>query len=116
LACHVEGLEDLDGHQQRWTNLGSHRVVELTCLSNRLASVNGKLWDIENDLRACEANNDFGPRFIALARAVYVTNDERAAIKRQINDLLGSTLVEEKAYTPYQDVFRADGSLQTPDV
>ena len=48
-----------------------------------------------------ERRQDFGPTFIALARAVYITNDRRAAIKRQINERLGSQLIEEKSYTDY---------------
>ena len=66
-----------------------------------LKAVNEKLWLIEDDIRACERDGDFGPRFIALARAVYRTNDERSVFKRRINDLLGSSLVEEKEYTRY---------------
>jgi hypothetical protein len=67
----------------------------------RLRAVNERLWDIEDAIRACEARMDFGPEFIQLARAVYTTNDERAALKRQLNDLLGSELVEEKSYVDY---------------
>ena len=63
---------------------------ELNILSDRLASVNERLWDIEKHVRACESNKDFGPRFIELARSVYITDNERSAIKRQINELLGS--------------------------
>jgi tetratricopeptide (TPR) repeat protein len=75
--------------------------AELAKLSSQLAAANEKLWEIEDQIRECEAKKDFGPRFVELARAVYVTNDERAAIKRQINELLGSSLIEEKAYIPY---------------
>ena len=67
-----------------------------------LREVNGKLWDIEDDIRDEERAGRFGARFIELARAVYVTNDERAAIKKQINARLGSTLVEEKSYADYR--------------
>ena len=70
----------------------------LELLRDRLAAVNAKLWEIEDDLRACERAGDFSPRFVSLARSVYVANDERAALKRQINDLFGSALVEEKSY------------------
>jgi hypothetical protein len=52
--------------------------------------------------RDCERRQDFGPGFIALARSVYIQNDRRAAIKRRINDLTGSDIVEEKSYRPYQ--------------
>ena len=67
-------------------------------LWDQLYQINADLWVIEDDIRACEARDDFGPAFIALARAVYVTNDERARVKKQINLLLGSQIVEEKSY------------------
>ena len=70
----------------------------LAALWDELYRINGDLWVIEDDIRACEARGDFGPAFIALARAVYVTNDERAAVKKRINLLLGSAIVEEKSY------------------
>jgi hypothetical protein len=66
-----------------------------------LKIVNEALWDIENAIREHERNADFGADFVALARAVYRRNDERGAIKRQINLTLGSDLVEEKSYEPY---------------
>jgi len=59
------------------------------------------LWVIEDDIRACEAIRDFGPKFIELARSVYIQNDHRAAIKKSINDLCGSNIVEEKSYTEF---------------
>jgi post-segregation antitoxin (ccd killing protein) len=74
---------------------------ELDRLTAELKAVNEKLWEIEDDIRDCERAQDFGSRFIELARAVYVTNDQRAALKRQINDLLGSRIVEEKSYASY---------------
>ena len=67
-----------------------------------LTAVNTRLWIIEDDIRLQEAAQDFGPRFIELARAVYVENDERAAIKKRINVALGSAIVEEKSYRPYR--------------
>ncbi len=66
-----------------------------------LKSVNEALWAIEDDIRACEAAGDFGVRFVELARSVYRTNDRRAALKREINELCGSALVEEKSYQDY---------------
>lgn len=71
---------------------------ELRSLWDELYAINSKLWAIEDDIRACEANKDFGPTFIELARAVYFTNDLRAVVKKKINLLLGSDLVEEKSY------------------
>lgn len=67
-----------------------------------LQAVNERLWVIEDDIRDQERARDFGPRFIELARAVYVENDERAAIKKRINVALGSTIVEEKSYAKYR--------------
>lgn len=74
---------------------------ELTNLTKALRDVNAVLWDIEDQIRDCERAQDFGDRFVSLARAVYHTNDRRAALKRQINELLGSAINEVKAYAPY---------------
>ena len=74
---------------------------ELDALTAKLKSVNEALWEIEDDIRDCEAAKDYSQKFIDLARAVYVTNDERAKLKREINLLLGSDIVEEKSYKPY---------------
>ena len=63
--------------------------------------MNATLWQVEDEIRDCERNQDFGPRFIELARAVYHENDRRASLKRQINLLLNSGLVEEKSYKDY---------------
>jgi tetratricopeptide (TPR) repeat protein len=71
---------------------------DLDQLAAALKNVNETLWDVEDEIRICEREGDFGPRFIGLARSVYGENDRRAALKRQINDLLGSELVEEKSY------------------
>ncbi len=65
------------------------------------ASEPSALWAIEDDIRDKEAKQEFDDGFIALARSVYRRNDERAAIKRQINDLLGSEIIEEKSYKSY---------------
>ncbi len=66
-----------------------------------LAEVNKRLWDIEDEIRECERYKDFGDRFIELARSVYITNDERAKIKKEINLLTNSDIVEEKSYESY---------------
>ena len=66
-----------------------------------LQAVNAKLWAVEDELRAFERNGDFGDQFVAKARAVYHLNDERARLKRVINEALGSRLVEEKSYADY---------------
>lgn len=74
---------------------------ELEALTAKLKSVNEALWEIEDDIRDCEAAKDFSQKFIDLARSVYITNDERANLKREINMLLGSDIVEEKSYKAY---------------
>ena len=66
-----------------------------------LEAVNARLWEIEDQIRDEEAAQRFGARFIELARSVYIENDERARIKKRINEVLGSDLVEEKSYRPY---------------
>ena len=71
---------------------------ELGALTAELRAVNEALWDIEDQIRLCERDGDFGPAFVDLARSVYRNNDHRAVIKRKINDLLGSRIVEEKSY------------------
>ena len=76
-------------------------TAEAARLKSELKRVNEMLWEIEDLIRICEREQDFGPDFVALARSVYQTNDRRSAIKRQINDLSGSTLVEEKSYSKY---------------
>lgn len=75
---------------------------ELLSLTDALREVNSDLWQIEDDIRDCEHAGDFGARFIELARSVYIRNDKRAEIKREINSVLGSALVEEKSYRDYK--------------
>ena len=76
-------------------------VARISALHADLKTINEALWDIEDDIRDCERQQDFGAEFVRLARAVYVTNDKRAAVKKQINVALGSDLVEEKSYVAY---------------
>ena len=76
--------------------------AEITALSAELKSINEALWEIEDDIRDEERNKRFGERFIELARAVYVTNDDRANAKKKVNLHLNSTIVEEKSYQDYK--------------
>ena len=76
------------------TDIGAERA--------KLKAVNEALWDIEDHIRVKEKAKAFDTEFIELARAVYFRNDDRAAYKREINDKLGSTLVEEKSYENYR--------------
>jgi len=75
--------------------------TELAALKLNLKKVNEVLWDIEDDIRSCERKSDFGPIFVKLARSVYFQNDRRAALKKEINVLLGSDIIEEKSYAKY---------------
>ncbi|GAG31084.1 unnamed protein product [marine sediment metagenome] len=75
----------------------------LARLAEELRRVNATLWETEDAVRDCERRADFGPRFVELARSIYQDNDRRAAVKRQINELMGSRLIEEKSYEPYGD-------------
>jgi hypothetical protein len=74
------------------------QIEPIAELFARLRRINEALWEVEDAIREQESDARFGTRFVALARSVYKTNDERAAIKRRINALLNSELVEEKSY------------------
>ena len=74
----------------------------LPALVQALKDINTQLWDVEDAKRDCERRQCFDDSFVQLARKVYFGNDQRAVIKRQINELLGSALVEEKSYRAYQ--------------
>lgn len=76
--------------------------IKLQPLKDSLKAINQELWIIEDDIRDCERDKDFGEKFIQLARAVYFTNDKRAAVKKDINLAFGSELIEEKSYKSYQ--------------
>ena len=74
----------------------------LTNMYADLLDTNMKLWQIEDEIRILEKNNDFGENFISLARDVYITNDIRFDIKNKINDFFGSSYKEEKSYEEYK--------------
>jgi len=77
-------------------------AVDITAERARLKAVNQALWDIEDRIRLKEKAQAFDAEFVELARAVYFQNDDRAAIKREINLKLGSQLIEEKSYQNYK--------------
>ena len=77
------------------------KTMETIQLEGELRQINQQLWGIEDKIRDKERTNSFDDEFIQLARSVYITNDERSRIKRKINELLGSELVEEKSYAKY---------------
>jgi hypothetical protein len=91
---------ELDMLNATWAqNLASR--TDILAERAELKRINQSLWDIEDEIRLKEKAQDFDARFIELARAVYFTNDKRAAVKRAINLKLGSQLVEEKSYQVY---------------
>ena len=77
------------------------KTMETSQLESELREINQQLWDVEDKIRDKERNHTFDDEFIQLARSVYITNDERSRIKRKINDMFGSELVEEKSYEKY---------------
>ena len=110
LEIKLERIEDADklvNVKLDWETLSAARDAaiepsgELERLSAELKQANERLWRIEDDIRDCERNKDFGDAFVELSRGVYETNDKRAALKREINELLGSRLIEEKSYAAY---------------
>jgi hypothetical protein len=87
--------------ERTWKDSGA-ATHDVALDERALENVNGRLWDIEDRIRDKEAHQTFDRDFIELARAVYICNDERAAIKKRINLQLGSRLVEEKSYKQYR--------------
>lgn len=92
---------ELDLLNQTWLETGLE-TAETGALKQKLKAVNLRLWQIEDDIRIYEKNKNFGDEFVQLARSVYYQNDDRAAIKKQINLATGSDLVEEKSYESYE--------------
>ncbi len=92
---------ELDALERTWSE-SPYAAVDVRADVRALQEVNERLWVIEDDIRGKEREQSFDAEFIRLARAVYVENDERAAIKRRINLTLGSSLVEEKSYADYR--------------
>jgi prefoldin subunit 5 len=90
----LDGLNDLLGSLPFTRDDVAQEVSELR-------KINEALWEIEDDIRDQESQKNFGERFVELARAVYITNDKRSDIKRDINMKLGSDFVEEKSYEEY---------------
>lgn len=92
---------ELDMLNETWATHGASGT-DIRDERARLRAVNEALWDIEDRIRVKEKAKEFDADFVELARSVYVRNDERAAVKREINLKLGSTLVEEKSYQDYR--------------
>jgi hypothetical protein len=92
---------ELDMLNATWANSAASQI-DISDERARLLAVNEALWDIEDNIRLMERAQTFDAAFIELARSVYFRNDERAAFKREINQKLGSELVEEKSYQDYR--------------
>jgi hypothetical protein len=78
-----------------------HTTLRFTDLVAELREVNAKIWDIEDKIRRLEKAQDFSDEFIQTARSVYFTNDRRAAIKRELNQIFNTDIAEEKSYEQY---------------
>jgi len=94
-------LKELNTLNEQATKIDISDKLSLDDQVKKLQSINEELWDIENFKRECEANNDFGENFIKLSRDVHFKNDIRAEIKKEINLLSNSIIVEEKEYSKY---------------
>ncbi len=92
---------ELGALEATW-NSSAYAGVDVESDVNALLAVNERLWTIEDDIRDKERAKAFDEEFVHLARAVYIENDERAAIKRRLNVKLGSSLIEEKSYADYK--------------
>jgi Family of unknown function (DUF6165) len=92
---------ELEALEATWKS-SPYAAVDIEGELSSLLAVNERLWTIEDDIRDKERAKTFDADFIRLARAVYIENDERAAIKKRLNQKLGSTLVEEKSYADYR--------------
>ena len=110
LEIRIERIDDADklgNVRAEWETLSASRDAaiepseELERLTADLKQVNERLWEIEDDIRECERDKDFGDKFVELARGVYRNNDKRSRLKGDINKLLGSRLIEEKSYAAY---------------
>ena len=103
----IKGKENLEEINKEYKILkdvqnSSIEVTEkLKTLFKEIKEVNLNLWNIEDELRICEKNKDFGQSFIKLARDVYLNNDKRSKIKSEINKILGSNIKEIKQYVDY---------------
>ena len=92
---------ELEALEETW-KASAYAGIDITKDVDALLTVNERLWTIEDDIRDKERDQAFDEEFVRLARAVYIENDERAAIKRKLNVKLGSSLIEEKSYAQYK--------------
>ena len=96
-----EKVEDVEKELSLLNNTLEEKIPDLSkihILIDKLKAINLKLWDIENGKRMAEKNNNFDQKFIELSRSVYKNNDERARIKLEINNILGSNIKEVQSH------------------
>lgn len=94
-------LVNIRNEHKKLTELEKNFLPKLGNFKNKIRHVNEEIWNIEDSVRDCERNKKFDETFIELARSVYFKNDERACVKREINNLFNSDIVEEKSYEKY---------------
>ena len=95
-------LKNINKEMKLLKNILQDKNLEINIdLIKNLKKVNKKLWEIEDNIRIKESNQEFDEEFIKLARSVYIENDKRASIKKEINQKYNSDLVEEKSYKNY---------------
>ena len=95
-------LKNINKEMKLLKNILQDKNLEINNdLIKNLKKVNKKLWEIEDNIRIKESNQEFDEEFIKLARSVYIENDKRASIKKEINQTYNSDLVEEKSYKNY---------------
>ncbi len=92
---------ELDKLQYVFSGLTKNSIPDIINEFVMLESINKELWDIEDQIRKKEMLEEFDSEFIELARSVYITNDKRSEVKKKINEMTGSELVEEKSYEQY---------------
>ena len=97
-----EQLENVNKELEYLEDKAFTNDPEVNVLVEQLQEINEQLWNIENGKRKCEADKSFGSKFVELARDVYIKNDDRATIKKLINVITKSSIVEEKEYTKYE--------------
>ena len=103
-ADDAQKLANIENELKQLENVwrqSDYSAIDISELTQQLTEVNEILWNIEDDIRAKEAANEFDEQFIRLARSVYQQNDLRAALKKEINSKTGSDLIEEKLYQKY---------------
>lgn len=96
-----DALINIQNEHTQLVQLAETILPKLGNFKNKMRHVNEEIWNIEDGVRDCERNKKFDENFIELARSVYFKNDERARIKRKINQLFNSDIVEEKSYEKY---------------